>query len=60
MKAQKHLRYAMPEPIQQALPKRDLMETYHSRLCYRQNDCIGWIIRNNSAETQEKRLVRLE
>ncbi|MFZ0534920.1 MAG: hypothetical protein WAM09_17255 [Anaerolineales bacterium] len=35
--------YHMPDFIREALIHRGLMEIYHSRPAYQQNDYIGWI-----------------
>ena len=52
-------RYPMPDYIREALESRGLMETYHARPPYQQNDYIGWITRAKRPETQEKRLNQM-
>jgi len=54
---QRRPRYPMPVFIRDALLERGLMEKYHGRPPYQQNDYIGWITRAKRRETQEKRLA---
>ena len=49
----------MPEFVREALLQRRLMEAYHSRPDYQQNDYIGWIMRAKRVETQKKRLAQM-
>jgi hypothetical protein len=51
--------HPMPAFIQQALLERGLMEAYHQRPAYQQNDYIGWINRAKRPETCEKRLAQM-
>lgn len=51
--------YPMPDFVRQALVKRKLLDTYHSRPPYQQNDYIGWISRAKQTATQEKRLAQM-
>ncbi len=48
--------HPMPDFVEKALEDNGLMELYHSRPPYQQNDYIGWI---NRAVRQETRLKRL-
>jgi uncharacterized protein YdeI (YjbR/CyaY-like superfamily) len=52
-------RYKMPEYIREALTERNLMEAYHARPDYQQNDYIGWITRAKGEETRQKRLAQM-
>lgn len=49
----------MPEYIRQALTERGLMDAYHARPDYQQNDYIGWITRAKLDATKEKRLAQM-
>ncbi len=49
----------MPDDVRQALESRELMEAYHSRPDYQQNDYIGWITRAKQDETRAKRLNQM-
>jgi len=49
----------MPLEIEQILLERGLLEAYHSRPSYQQNDYIGWITRAKRKETQQKRLDQM-
>ncbi len=51
--------HPMPDSVRDALVKRKLVEAYHGRPPYQQNDYIGWITRAKRQETQEKRLARM-
>jgi len=55
----KRPRYEMPEFVRDALLRRELMEAYHSRPDYQQNDYIGWITRAKRSETKQKRLTQM-
>ncbi len=55
----KRPRYKMPAFIRRALLKGKLMEAYHNRPAYQQNDYIGWITRAKRQETQAKRLAQM-
>ena len=52
-------RHKMPEYIRTALMERGLMDAYHARPDYQQNDYIGWILRAKRDETKEKRLTQM-
>jgi uncharacterized protein YdeI (YjbR/CyaY-like superfamily) len=49
----------MPHYIREALTKRKLMDAYHARPDYQQNDYISWITRAKQEETKEKRLAQM-
>jgi uncharacterized protein YdeI (YjbR/CyaY-like superfamily) len=53
------LRYEMPDFIREALSARGLMDAYHCRPDYQQNDYMGWITRAKQPSTQEKRLSQM-
>lgn len=55
----KRPRYPMPDFVRKALDERGLMEAYHKRPPYQQNDYIGWINRAKRRETKEKRLRQM-
>ena len=55
----KRPRYPMPDFVRQALDERGLMEAYHKRPAYQQNDYVGWINRAKRRETKEKRLRQM-
>ncbi len=55
----KRPRYPMPDFVRQTLNERGLMEAYHRRPAYQQNDYIGWINRAKRQETKEKRLHQM-
>lgn len=52
-------RYKMPDYIRAALTEHGLMDAYHARPDYQQNDYIGWILRAKRDETKEKRLTQM-
>lgn len=52
-------RYPMPDFIREALNESGLMEAYHARPPYQQNDYIGWITRAKLEKTRIKRLDQL-
>ncbi len=52
-------RYPMPDFMREALTERGLMDTYHSRPAYQQNDYIGWITRAKQEATKQKRLKQM-
>lgn len=56
---QRRPRYPMPVFIRYALLERGLMEKYHDRPPYQQNDYIGWITHSKGMETQGKRLAQM-
>jgi uncharacterized protein YdeI (YjbR/CyaY-like superfamily) len=49
----------MPEYVRAALTKHKLMDAYHERPGYQQNDYIGWISRAKREETRQKRLSQM-
>ena len=55
----KRPRYPMPDFVKQALDESGLMEAYHKRPAYQQNDYVGWINRAKRPETKEKRLRQM-
>ena len=55
----KRPRYPMPDFVRQALHERGLMEAYHKRPAYQQNDYVGWINRAKRQETKAKRLSQM-
>ena len=55
----KRPRYPMPDFVKQALDESGLMEAYHMRPAYQQNDYVGWINRAKRQETKEKRLRQM-
>ena len=52
-------RYEMPAYIREALESRGLLNAYHARPAYQQNDYLGWIGRAKRPETKEKRLNQM-
>ena len=52
-------RHKMPYYVRNALTERKLMDAYHERPDYQQNDYIGWITRAIRDETKEKRLMQM-
>ncbi len=56
LKRQKH---PLPDDIRSLLDERGLMDAYHSRPAYQQNDYIGWITRAKRPETRQKRLDQM-
>lgn len=55
----KRPRYPIPDFVKQALDESGLMEAYHKRPAYQQNDYVGWINRAKRQETKEKRLRQM-
>ena len=51
--------HKMPDYIREALNERKLMDAYHERPAYQQNDYIGWITRAKREETKQKRLAQM-
>jgi len=49
----------MPDFIRQALEENGLMDRYHARPPYQQNDYIGWITRAKMEITRQKRLDQM-
>lgn len=52
-------RLKMPEYIRKALTERGLMDAFHVRPDYQQNDYIGWITGAKRDATKEKRLAQM-
>jgi uncharacterized protein YdeI (YjbR/CyaY-like superfamily) len=52
-------RHKMPDYIREALNERNLMDAYHARPDYQQNDYLGWITRAKREETKRKRLSQM-
>jgi uncharacterized protein YdeI (YjbR/CyaY-like superfamily) len=52
-------RHKMPDYIREALTERKLLDAYHERPDYQQNDYIGWITRAKREETKQKRLSQM-
>ena len=54
-------RHKMPDYIRSALTERKLMDAYHERHDYQQNDYIGslCVTRAKREETKEKRLAQM-
>ena len=52
-------RHEMPPFIRDAINGRNLMDAYHSRPPYQQNDYIGWITRAKLEATRQKRLKQM-
>jgi uncharacterized protein YdeI (YjbR/CyaY-like superfamily) len=51
--------HPMPDFVKAALVDRGLLDAYHSRTPYQQNDYIGWINRAKRMETKQKRLKQM-
>jgi uncharacterized protein YdeI (YjbR/CyaY-like superfamily) len=49
----------MPDNVKRALEHRGLMDAYHQRPAYQQNDYLGWIARSAREETRQKRLHQM-
>ena len=49
----------MPDFIRDALHDQRLMDAYHARPAYQQNDYIGWITRAKLETTRQKRLNQM-
>lgn len=52
-------RYPMPDFVRDALNKSGLMDAYHARPSYQQNDYLGWITRAKLESTKQKRLKQM-
>lgn len=55
----KRQRNPMPDFIKTALEKNSLMNAFHERPAYQQNDYLGWISRAKREETRLKRLQQM-
>ena len=51
--------YPMPEFVKAALLERNLLDAYHKRPAYQQNDYLGWITRAKRQATANKRLEQM-
>ena len=49
----------MPAYVKKALLDRRLVEAYHERPAYQQNDYIGWILKGKRELTRERRLAQM-
>ena len=52
-------KHEMPDFIRDALSARGLMDAYHARPPYQQNDYLGWIIRAKMDATKQKRVNQM-
>lgn len=52
-------RHTMPDFIAAALEQDGLLERYHARPPYQQNDYVGWIARAKREDTRQKRLAQM-
>lgn len=55
----KRPQHPMPDFVQTALIEHDLMDAYHARPAYQQNDYLGWITKAKREETKLKRLAQM-
>lgn len=55
----KRPKHPMPDFVQTALFERGLMDAYHARPAYQQNDYLGWIAKAKREETKLKRLAQM-
>jgi len=55
----KRKRYAMPDDVGESLVRSSLLQAYHDRPPYQQNDYIGWITRAKRDETRRKRIAQM-
>ncbi|MEM7583174.1 MAG: YdeI/OmpD-associated family protein [Acidobacteriota bacterium] len=51
--------HAIPAFVLDALERESLMNAYHERPAYQQNDYIGWINSAKRDETKQKRLAQM-
>ncbi|MCO6443843.1 MAG: YdeI/OmpD-associated family protein [Anaerolineae bacterium] len=49
----------MPDDIRAELKRLGLMDAYHARPAYQQNDYLAWIGRAKRPATREKRLAQM-
>jgi uncharacterized protein YdeI (YjbR/CyaY-like superfamily) len=52
-------RHKMPDYVRAALTERGLLDAYHARPDYQQNDYLGWISRAKREATRQKRLAQM-
>jgi uncharacterized protein YdeI (YjbR/CyaY-like superfamily) len=55
----KRKRYAMPDNIRESLVRNSLLQAYHHRPRYQQNDYIGWITRAKRDDTRRQRITQM-
>lgn len=55
----KRPKHPMPAFVKKALEENKLMDKYHARPAYQQNDYIGWINRAVQPETKTRRLNQM-
>lgn len=51
--------HVIPEFVAEALRREALVDAYHERPAYQQNDYIGWINSAKRNETKQKRLDQM-
>lgn len=51
--------YPMPAEVMEALNAESLLEAYHDRPAYQQNDYLGWINKAKREETKARRLRQM-
>jgi len=49
----------MPDDVLMRLTERGLLDAYHARPAYQQNDYLGWIGQGKRTETREKRVAQM-
>jgi len=49
----------MPDDVRTRLTERGLVDAYHARPAYQQNDYLGWIGQGKRTETREKRIAQM-
>lgn len=49
----------MPDFVRQALEEKNLMEDFHNRPAYQQNDYLWWINDAKQEQTKQKRLRQM-
>lgn len=52
-------RHPMPAFVKKALLDRRLVEAYHARPAYQQNDYIGWIMKGKRESTKQNRVLQM-
>ncbi len=55
----KRARQPMPDDVGQALAENKLLDAYHSRPDYQQNDYLAWIARAKREATRRNRLDQM-
>jgi uncharacterized protein YdeI (YjbR/CyaY-like superfamily) len=51
--------HEMPGDVHDALSKAKVMDAYHARPAYQQNDYVGWITRAKLPATRQKRIGQM-